>query len=160
MAKVIYPGTFDPVTYGHLDIIERGRHIFDQVVVAVARNTQKAPLFTADERIEMLRELTREMDNVEVDSFSGMTVSYVRQRGTNLILRGMRTMSDFEFEFEMALNNKSLDSGIETVFIMTSVEYSFIRSQIVKEIAWLGGDLSKLVPPAVERRLREKSARR
>lgn len=156
MTKAIYPGTFDPATNGHLDIIERGRRIFDHLVVAVAHNSDKRPLFTVEERLGILRELTREMDNVTIDHFTGMTVHYVRSQQASLILRGMRTMSDFEFEFEMALNNKSFDPEIETVFIMTSVQCSFIRSQIIKEVTRLGGSVSDLVPPIVEKMLREK----
>ena len=156
MAKAIYPGTFDPITYGHLDVIQRGSAIFEELVVAVARNPEKEPIFTVQERVEMLKELTKDLPNVTVETFEGMTVDYVRRCGARVILRGIRTVSDFEYEFQLALTNRALADDIETVFVMTKQEYSYIRGTTVKEIVQLGGEVRSFVPPEVEVRLREK----
>lgn len=156
MIKAIYPGSFDPVTNGHLDIIERARNVFDALVVAVAPNVDKRPLFTIEERLEMLREVCKEMPNVTVDSFSGLLVRYAAQQNASVIVKGLRALSDFEFEFEMALMNRRLDSGIETVFMMTNAEYSYLSSSIVKEVARFGGSVAGLVPKIVEERLAQK----
>jgi len=156
MKKAIYPGTFDPLTNGHLDIIKRGSLIFDHLIVAIAHDTSKKTLLTVEERLGLLNAATKDMNNVTIDHFTGMTVDYVKKTDARLILRGMRTMSDFEYEFEMALNNKSFDPEIETVFIMTSVDCSYIRSKVVKQVAELGGNITGLVPPIVEKLLKEK----
>jgi len=158
MKTVVYPGTFDPCTYGHTDIIERGAKIFDRLIVAVANNPAKRPLFTVEERMAMLNQLTQHLPNVTVDSFEGMTVDYVLSVGSGLILRGMRTMSDFEYEFQLALSNKALNPNVETVFLMTSVECSFMSSHRIKEVAMMGVDVSSFVPEIVSNKLKEKVA--
>ena len=152
----IYPGSFDPVTNGHLDLIERGAKIFDQLIAAVLRNLEKAPLFNLEERVDMLREVTRPWPNVEVDVFDGLIVDYVRRRKARVILRGIRAVSDYEYELQMALMNRKLDPDIETVFLMPAEAYSYLSSRLVREIARLGGPLQGMVPPAVEQRLRAK----
>ncbi len=152
----IYPGSFDPVTNGHLDLIERGTKIFDRLVVAVLRNLDKDPLFPTEERVEMLREVTRKWATVEVDVFDGLLVDYARQRKAQVILRGIRAISDYEYELQMALMNRKLESNIETVFMMPAETYSYLSSRLVREIARLGGDIKGLVPPIVEQRLRAK----
>jgi pantetheine-phosphate adenylyltransferase len=145
----IYPGSFDPITLGHLDIIERGCRLFEQVIVAVLRNPNKSPLFTIQERVEQIRLCTRHLPNVEVDSFSGLTVEYARLRNAQVLLRGLRVLSDFEKELQMAHTNETLWSEIETVFLATSNEYSFLSSSVVKEIARFGGSIDHLVPQQV-----------
>jgi len=152
----IYPGSFDPVTNGHLDLIERGRNIFGQLIVAVLRNAEKQPLFTVPERVEMLREVTRDWPNVEVDVFEGLLVDYARRRHAGVILRGIRAVSDYEYELQMALMNRKLEPGLETVFMMPALKYSYLSARLVREIAQHGGPLEGLVPTAVERRLRAK----
>jgi pantetheine-phosphate adenylyltransferase len=152
----IYPGSFDPVTNGHLDLIERGTKIFDRLVVAVLRNLDKEPLFPTEERVEMLREVTRKWETVEVDVFDGLLVDYARKRKAQVILRGIRAISDYEYELQMALMNRKLESNIETVFMMPAETYSYLSSRLVREIARLGGDIKGLVPPVVEQRLRAK----
>lgn len=149
----IYPGSFDPVTNGHLDIIERAACLFDEVIVSVSRNFSKKPLFTVKEREEMLREVLRPYYNVLVDSFDGLTVNFARQKGAQAIIRGLRAISDFENEFMMALTNKKLVPSVETVFLMTRAEFSFISSSAVKEVVMFGGCVKGLVPPQVEERL-------
>ena len=158
MTKAVYPGSFDPITKGHADVITRGSRIFDQVIVAVARNPHKRALFTMDERMDMIRHEARRLKNVKVDTFEGMLIDYVKKQGTNVILRGIRTVSDFEYEFQMALTNRTLDRAMETVFIVTSEEYSFMNSTLIKEVAALGGDTRAFVSAQVGRRLREKLA--
>ncbi len=152
----IYPGSFDPVTNGHLDLIERGTKIFDRLVVAVLRNLEKEPLFPTKERVDMLGEVTRQWANVEVDVFDGLLVDYARKRNAQVILRGIRAFSDYEYELQMALMNRRLESNIETVFMMPAEKYSYLSSRLVREIAHLGGDIKGLVPPVVEQRLRTK----
>ncbi|XHX77723.1 MAG: pantetheine-phosphate adenylyltransferase [Stenomitos frigidus ULC029] len=142
----IYPGSFDPVTLGHLDIIERGCKLFDQVIVAVLRNPNKTPLFTVPKRIEQIRRSTQHLSNLEVDSFDGLTIDYARMRQASALLRGLRVLSDFEMELQMAHTNKTLSAQIETVFLATSNEYSFLSSSLVKEIARFGGAIDHLVP--------------
>ena len=149
----VYPGSFDPVTYGHLDIIRRGSCLFDRIVVAILRNPEKKALFSLTERKRALLEATRGIPNVSVDSFDGLLVDYARRRGARVIVRGLRALSDFEYEYQMALMNRRLDSEIETVFMMPSEAYSYLSSRLVKEVARLGGSVSGLVPPSVERRL-------
>lgn len=156
MRKAIYPGTFDPVTYGHLDLIKRGSKIFDELIVAVSHNPLKKPLFTIEERTNMVSKYVKEIPNVKVDCFEGMLVDYVKEMQINVILRGIRTVSDFEYEFQMALTNRVLKSDIETVFIMTSQEYSFLNSSLIKEAASLGGDISMFVPSEVGKLLQQK----
>jgi pantetheine-phosphate adenylyltransferase len=154
----IYPGSFDPVTNGHLDLIERASKLFGRLVVAVLRNAEKAPMFSLDERVEMLREATQLFPNVEVDTFDGLLVDYARRLGARVTLRGIRAVSDYEYELQMALMNRRLEPQLETVFMLPAVEYSYLSSHLVRELAVLGGSLSGLVPPAVERRLRIKVA--
>lgn len=152
----IYPGTFDPPTTGHLDIIERGARFVDRLIVSVLRNEQKLPLFALDERVEMLREVVTRFPNVEVDSFDGLLVEYAAQKHARVILRGIRAVSDYEYELQMALMNRRLAPEIETVFMMAGEAYSFISSRLVKEVIKLGGNVSGLVPPSVEERLRRR----
>ncbi|MCL6566557.1 MAG: pantetheine-phosphate adenylyltransferase [Acidobacteriia bacterium] len=152
----IYPGSFDPVTNGHLDLIERAAKLFDRLIVAVLKNDGKEPLFTPAERIEMLREATRGWPNVEVDLFGGLLVEYARQKQARVILRGIRAVSDYEYELQMALMNRKLAPEIETVFLLPAEAYSYLSSRLVKEIARLGGSVHGLVPPIVEQRLRTK----
>lgn len=145
----IYPGSFDPITLGHLDIITRGCRLFEQVVVVVSHNPGKTPLFSVEQRLDQIRQCTRHLNNVEVDSFSGLTVTYARQRQAQVLLRGLRVLSDFEKELQMAHTNKTLSDDIETVFLATSTEYGFLSSSLVKEIAKFGGPVDHLVPSPV-----------
>ncbi|HHY84054.1 MAG TPA: pantetheine-phosphate adenylyltransferase [Verrucomicrobia bacterium] len=149
MRIVIYPGSFDPLTNGHLDVIERAAKLFDKVVVAVARNEGKQPLFSMDERLDLVRACIRHLPNVEADSFDGLLVDYVERRSAQAIVRGLRAVSDFEFEFQLALMNRKLSERVETIFMMPKDTYTFLSSRIVKEIARLGGDVSEFVPPDV-----------
>jgi pantetheine-phosphate adenylyltransferase len=151
----IYPGSFDPVTFGHLDIIKRGCQLFDVVVVAVAQNPSKTPLFSAHQRVRQIREATRHLPNVEVDSFNSLTVTYARVRHAQVLLRGLRAVSDFEMELQMAHTNKTLSDDIETVFLATSTEYSYLSSSVVKEIAKFGGPVDHLVPQSVALDIRQ-----
>ena len=152
----IYPGSFDPVTNGHLDLIGRGEKMFDSLIVAVLRNAEKAPLFSVAERIDMLREVTKQWPAVEVDVFDGLLVDYARKRGAGVILRGIRAVSDYEYELQMALMNRKLEPRLETVFMLPGETYSYLSSKLVREIAQLGGPLTGLVPDVVERRIRAK----
>ena len=152
----IYPGSFDPVTNGHLDLIERGEKMFDLLIVAVLRNAEKQPLFSVAERVEMLREVTRQWESVEIDVFEGLLVDYARKRGAAVILRGIRAVSDYEYELQMALMNRKLEPRLETVFMMPGETYSYLSAKVVREIAHFGGPLAGLVPPTVEQRLRAK----
>ncbi|MBI5116230.1 pantetheine-phosphate adenylyltransferase [Candidatus Poribacteria bacterium] len=152
----IYPGSFDPITYGHMDIIARARGLFDELVVAIAHNIRKNSLFTISERIEMISELTGKFGNVTVDAFDGLLVDYVRKRNACCVVRGLRAFSDFEYEFQMALTNRKLNDSFETIFLMTHENYSFISSSLVKELIEFGGDISAFVPEPVEHRLKEK----
>ncbi|MCL5288669.1 MAG: pantetheine-phosphate adenylyltransferase [Acidobacteria bacterium] len=152
----IYPGSFDPVTNGHLDLIERGSKLFDRLVVAVLQNLEKDPLFSVPERVEMLREVTRPWANVEVDVFDGLLVEYARRRKAQALLRGIRAISDYEYELQMAMMNRKMEPNIETVFMMPSVKYSYLSSRLVREVARLHGPLKDLVPPLVEERIRAK----
>jgi len=156
MKIAVYPGSFDPITNGHLDLIERAIRIFDRLIVAVAINRDKPPLFSIDERLEMVREATKGYDNLIVDQISGLTVDYVEQHGASVIIRGLRAISDFEFELQMALINRNLNSNIETIFLMPSLQYSYVKSSHVKEIARLGGNLQGLVPDLVIEMLKKK----
>jgi pantetheine-phosphate adenylyltransferase len=151
---VIYPGSFDPPTKGHLDLITRGSKMFDQLIVAILRNSDKAPLFSVAERIEMIEALTAEFPNVRVDTFDGLTVDYATRIGATAMLRGIRALSDYEYELQMALMNRKLKPELETVFLMPAEKYSYISSRLVREIAQLGGPVTALAPPLVEQRLR------
>lgn len=153
---VIYPGTFDPPTNGHLDLIHRGAKMFDQLIVALLRNSEKTPMFTLEERIEMLRENTSKYPNVRVDSFEGLLVDYAAGQGAQAVLRGIRAVSDYEYELQMAWMNRKLDPRLETIFMMPAEAYSYLSSRLVREIAQLGGSMQGLVPDSIERRLREK----
>ena len=152
----IYPGSFDPVTNGHLDLIERGQKMFDQLIVAVLENVEKRPLFSVKERVAMLREVTKQWNDVEVDVFDGLLVDYARRQNAGVILRGIRAVSDYEYELQMALMNRKLEPRLETVFMLPGVSYSYLSSKLVREIAQLGAPLNGLVPPIVEERLRAK----
>jgi pantetheine-phosphate adenylyltransferase len=152
----LYPGSFDPITNGHLDLIARGSALFDKMTVAILRNDEKQALFTVEERIEMLNEVVREFPNVEVGSFDGLLVDYAEQCGASVLLRGIRAVSDYEYELQMALMNRRLRPEIETVFLMSGEAYSFISSRLVKEVIRLGGNIAGLVPPSVEGRLKRR----
>ncbi len=154
--KAIYPGTFDPVTYGHLDIIERASALYDKVLVAVAAGVGKKPLFTAGERVKMLKEETGAFGNVEVEEFNELVVDYAGRKSAKVIIRGLRMISDFEYEFQMALTNRKLNSKIETVFMMPKESYSYLSSRLIKEVAGLDADISAFVPKNVENKLKEK----
>lgn len=154
--KAIYPGSFDPLTNGHLDLIERGSRMFDHLVVAILKNPEKDPLFSEKERVQMVRSLTRPFANVSVDTFDGLLVDYVTRKKAHAVLRGIRAISDYEYELQMALMNRKLAPSIETVFLMPSVKYSYLSSRLVKEVYRLGGAVTGLVPPAVERMLDER----
>jgi pantetheine-phosphate adenylyltransferase len=145
----IYPGSFDPITLGHLDIIERGAVLFEQVIVAVLRNPGKTPLFTVEQRLQQIEVATKHLTNVQVDSFDGLTVDYARKIGASCLLRGLRVLSDFEKELQMSHTNKTLATDIETIFLATAVEYAFLSSSVVKEIARFGGSVDHLVPPHI-----------
>lgn len=153
----VYPGTFDPVSNGHLDVIQRGSQLFEQLVVACAVNIAKQPLFSLDERLQMLREVTADLPNVKVESFTGMVVDYVRSLGGKVILRGLRTFSDYENEVQMAYANRTFAPDIETVFVCASLEESFISSRLIREAAALDGDISRFVPESVVVRLQQKT---
>ena len=157
--SAIYPGSFDPITNGHVDIIERGLKVFERVVVAVLENPKKRPLFTTKERVRMIHEIFASRREVEVRAFDGLLVDFARAQGTSVVMRGLRAISDFEYEFQMALMNRSLAPDIETFFMMPSVHYSFLSSNVVREVAALGGSVEGLVPGLVARRLRSKLGR-
>src|SRR3990167_2138002 len=156
MKTAVYPGSFDPITNGHIDVIERALKLFDKVIVAVGDNPEKKPLFSTKERIAMLRESTKHLKNLEIDSFSGLLIDYVKGKNSRIIIRGLRAVSDFEFEFQRALLNRVVDGGIETIFIMTKEDYVYLNSSIIKEMAMFGGKVNGLVPKIVEEKLREK----
>jgi len=156
MRRAIYPGSFDPITKGHLDVIERARKLFDEVIVAVAYNEQKRPLFTIEERIAMLREALGTSEHVRVEMMAGLLVEFAATQGAIAVVRGLRAVSDFEFEFQMALMNRKISSAVETIFLMPKEDYTYLSSSIVKEIARLGGDVSAFVPQAVADALKSK----
>ena len=152
----VYPGSFDPLTNGHVDIISRGARLFDRIVVAILINAEKSPLFSMEERVDIARAVFQHQKNVEVDTFDGLLVDYVERRGAKVIVRGLRAISDFEFEFQMALMNQRLNPKIETVFMMPAEQYTYTSSRLIKEVFRLGGRVHGLVPELVEERLREK----
>ena len=152
----IYPGSFDPLTSGHVDIIERGAHIFDEIVVAILSNAEKLPLFTVAERVEIIRQVFSTQPKVKVDTFDGLLVDYAQRQQASVIVRGLRAVSDFEYEFQMALMNRHLAPGLETVFMMPAEQYTYISSRLIKEVFMLGGAIDGLVPAVVEERLHQK----
>ena len=157
MSKIaIYPGSFDPITNGHLDIIKRARSLFDKVIIAVNNNPLKTFLFTAQERVEMIKELFNVSEGIEVESFQGLLVQYAKKKGARFIIRGLRALSDFEYEFQMDLMNRNLNPGIQTIYLMTNQRYSYLSSGIIKEIVRLGGSAEGLIPDLVEKKLLEK----
>lgn len=156
LSRALYPGSFDPITFGHVDLIRRGVSLFGEITVAVAENPSKSPVFTATERVEMLKYLFRDEPAVKVTNFKGLVVEFCQQNGFSVILRGLRTVSDFEFEYQMALTNRSLAPAVETVFVMPSEQFSFTSSRLIKEVIDGGGDVSRFLPSDVETRLRQK----
>ncbi|MFA5388455.1 MAG: pantetheine-phosphate adenylyltransferase [Candidatus Omnitrophota bacterium] len=152
----IYPGSFDPVTFGHLDIIKRAVRIFDKVIVAVAHNSEKDPLFNVSERVELLKKATKGIKGVEIADFKGLVVDYVKSKGSKVVIRGLRMISDFEYEFQMALTNRKLSKDVETIFMMPSESYSYLSSKLIKEAAGLGADLKDFVPGFVEKAIKAK----
>lgn len=158
MRTVIYPGSFDPLTFGHLDVLQRAAKLFDKVIIAVANNETKKPLFNLRERVELVERGIKHLPNVEVDSFNGLLVEYADKRGATAVIRGLRAVSDFEFEFQLALMNRKLNDRIETIFMMPRGAYTFLSSRIVKEVARLGGDVSAFVPEHVQKALKGKFA--
>ena len=154
--SAIYPGSFDPVTYGHIDLIKRASNTFDEVVVAVAESAHKNTLFNTQERVEMVKEVAGDIDNVRIESFKGLVIDYARSKKINVLIRGLRMISDFEYELQMALTNRRLDENIETVFLMPSEGYSFLSSKLIKEVVALGADITSFVPDSVARKLKDK----
>jgi pantetheine-phosphate adenylyltransferase len=152
----IYPGSFDPLTSGHVDIIERGARIFDEIIVAILANVEKKPLFSEAERSEIIRDVFKDAGNVRVETFDGLLVDYAQRKNASVLVRGLRAVSDFEYEFQMALMNRHLAPGLETVFMMPAEQYTYISSRLIKEVFSLGGEITGLVPPIVEDRLRAK----
>ena len=159
MKRAIYPGSFDPVTNGHIDVIERARKLFDEVIVAVAQNEEKQPLFSLEERLHLLKQAVGTANNVRIAQFDGLLVEFARTEQASAVIRGLRAVSDFEFEFQMALMNRKLESNLETIFLMPKEEYTYLSSRLVKEVARLGGDVSKFVPAMVAAALGEKFKR-
>ncbi len=157
--RAIYPGTFDPITNGHLSIVRRGLKIFDKIIIAILNNPNKVPLFTIEERTEMIQEALKGAPNIEIDTYDGLLVDYAVEKGACVILRGLRAMSDFEYEFQMALMNRKLNRDIQSVFLMTDYKWFYTSSTIIKEAASFGGDVSGLVPPIVDKKLKEKYKR-
>jgi pantetheine-phosphate adenylyltransferase len=155
-SRAIYPGTFDPVTYGHIDLIKRARKIFDEVIVAVAHNPGKDPLFTVEERVQFLQRATRSLRGIVVDHFDSLVVDYVRSKKGRVMIRGLRMLSDFEYEFQMALTNRKLSDEVETIFMMPSESYAYVSARLIKEAGAFGADLSAFIPPYVAEALRRK----
>lgn len=160
MKICVYPGSFDPITNGHLDIIERASGLFDKLIVGVLINTSKSPLFTVEERIHFIKESCTHLDNIEVDSFEGLLIDFMKQKNATTIIKGLRAVSDFEYEFQMALMNRKLNPKIETIFMMTNSEYSYLSSSLVKEVARFGGCIKGLIPGVVEKEIFKKYNRR
>jgi len=160
MKEAIYPGSFDPVTFGHIDVIRRAAKMFDRLVVSVLDNQAKTPLFSVDERVKMLREVTKDIDNVEIDSFQGLLVDYAKGKNIHIAIRGLRAVTDFEYELQIAQTNKKLSDGnLDTIFLVTSLEYAYLSSSSVKEIAYFGGDITPCVPPEIAEKVHEKFSR-
>ncbi len=157
MAKALYPGSFDPVTFGHIDIIKRAADIFDELTVAVLNNKSKKPLFSVDERVSMLKEVCKDIPNVHVTSYSGLLAEYAEESGTDVIIRGLRAITDFEYELQMAQTNHKLSPSVDTVFLTTSLEYAYLSSSTVREVAAYGGDIHHFVPEAVAKKVYEKA---
>ncbi|MDD5679775.1 MAG: pantetheine-phosphate adenylyltransferase [Candidatus Omnitrophica bacterium] len=161
MKKIaVYAGSFDPVTYGHVDIVERAARVFDRVIVGVAHNTQKKPLFSVSERVSMLKVATKHVSNIEIDDFDGLAVDYVMKKKANVLVRGLRMVSDFEYEFQMALTNRKINDRVETIFLMPNESYSYLSSTLLKEAAILGANLKSFVPDFVEEKLKKKLKRK
>src|SRR5881394_974680 len=156
MKRAIYPGSFDPVTNGHLDVVERARKLFDEVIVAVAQNDEKQPLFSLEERLDLLKQTVGKIDNVRIAQFDGLLVEFARTEKANAVIRGLRAVSDFEFEFQMALMNRKLENAVETIFLMPKEDYTYLSSRLVKEIARLGGNVNDFLPVQVAAALRAK----
>ena len=156
MRKAVYPGSFDPVTYGHLDVIRRSSSLVDELIVGVFNNNTKTPLFSVEERVKILLEVTKDLPNVQIESFSGLSVEFAKQSGAQFIVRGLRAITDFDYELQMAQTNRVLNPDIDTIFLTTSLEYAYLSSSTVKEVASYGGDISKLVPGAVVDRIYNK----
>jgi pantetheine-phosphate adenylyltransferase len=154
----VYPGTFDPFTNGHSDLLRRAMHLFPRLILAVAANPQKSPLFTLEERLAIARQATADLPNLEIDTFDMLTVDYVRSKGAQVIVRGVRAVSDFEFEFAMALMNRKISEGVETVFLMPNQSYTYLSSRLVKEVALLGGNVDDLVPPLAATLLKDRAS--
>jgi pantetheine-phosphate adenylyltransferase len=152
----IYPGTFDPITYGHIDVVDRATKLFSKVIILVARNTSKNPLFSADERLAMVEEIFKKNNRVDVDCFDGLLVAYAKRKKATVIIRGLRALSDFEYEFQMALTNRKMEQSVDTVFLVPDERYTYLNSSIVREVARLGGDVSDFVPESVQRQLTAK----
>lgn len=160
MLRAVYPGSFDPVTYGHLDIIRRSRSLADELIVGVLNNKAKTPLFSVEERVKMLEEMTKNMPGVKVVPFEGLLIDFAKEISAGIVVRGLRAVTDFEYELQMAQTNNKLSPELETVFLTTSLEYSYLSSTIVKEVAAFGGDISQFVPEMIERRIQEKIMKR
>ena len=160
MRVAVYPGSFDPVTLGHIDIIQRTAKMFDKVIIGVLRNRSKSPLFTAEERVELLKQVTADIPNVEVQSFQGLLIDFVRQNHANVIVRGLRAITDFEYELQMSQTNRKVAPEVDTIFFTTSLEYAYLSSSIVKEVAQYGGDISAFVAEPVEKAIKQKFAQR
>lgn len=156
MTRAVYPGSFDPVTLGHLDVITRGSRFFDEVIVGVLQNSAKSPLFSVEERVNMLREVTEGIDNIEIQSFDGLLIDFAKSVDAHIIVRGLRAVTDFEYELQLAQTNKAVYPDIDTLFLVTSVVYSYLSSSVVREIASYNGDISKFVPECVTEKLKEK----
>ncbi len=160
MLRAVYPGSFDPVTYGHLDIIRRSRSLADELIVGVLNNKAKTPLFSVEERVKMLKEMTKNMPGVKIVPFEGLLIDFAKEMSAGIVVRGLRAVTDFEYELQMAQTNNKLSPELETVFLTTSLEYSYLSSTIVKEVAAFGGDISQFVPETIERRIQEKIMKR
>lgn len=160
MLRAVYPGSFDPVTYGHLDIIRRSRSLADELIIGVLNNKAKTPLFSVEERVKMLEEMTKNMPGVKVVPFEGLLIDFAKEMSAGIVVRGLRAVTDFEYELQMAQTNNKLSPELETVFLTTSLEYSYLSSTIVKEVAAFGGDISQFVPEMIERRIQEKIMKR
>ncbi len=160
MLRAVYPGSFDPVTYGHLDIIRRSRSLADELIVGVLNNKAKTPLFSVEERVKILEEMTKNMPGVKIVPFEGLLIDFAKEMSAGIVVRGLRAVTDFEYELQMAQTNNKLSPELETVFLTTSLEYSYLSSTIVKEVAAFGGDISQFVPETIERRIQEKIMKR